>query len=350
MLRKQDILLEKWLNEFKSPNTRKVYKSGIRDFAKKMNITDLEEYVLGSPDVTSDLRKYLRLIQERPTKTIHTYIASVKSFLQDNGVKIPDTEWKKLKRRGFMPKRIRAETRDRAPTKQQLKKVLQYVDIKGKALILFLASSGARIGETLSIPISDFNLESDPPRVFIKNKFTKDGVGERTVFFSYEARDALKAWLAIKDKMGKRDGSTHKDPRMFPFVQNTANDLLQRAFDKAGLGEKDKRTNRRIYHLHSFRKFFRTKIGLDLDMTNSLLGHCEYLDSSYLRQEEEEIAKAYLEAMPNVSVYELQNQELKEKTVNLEDENRELRERLADHDARMAKIENMLEQLLNEKA
>jgi hypothetical protein len=48
-------------------------------------------------------------------------------------------------------------------------------------------------------------------------------------------------------------------------------------------------------------------VRLDLDVTHALMGHTEYLDDSYLKLEEEgDIAKAYLEAIPNVSVYELQ--------------------------------------------
>jgi len=85
--------------------------------------------------------------------------------------------------------------------------------------------------------------------------------------------------------------------------------MWNRACDKADVGIKDKRTNRRIHHIHSLRKFFRTKIGLDLDVTYALMGHAEYLDDCYLRLEEEgEIAAAYLEAMPNVSVYGVENQ------------------------------------------
>jgi len=347
MLSKNDVFLQDWLQEFKSQSTRRVYRAGLRDYTKKLNIEDLEKYIKDSPNVTADIRKYLTILDGKPSKTISTYVGAVKVFLQDKGVKVPDESWKKIKRRGFMPKRVMAETRDKKPTKTQLKRILNYVDVKGKALILFLISSGARIGETLRLKEEELELDADPPRVHIRGEYTKGGVGERTVYFSYEARDAIKDWLAIKDNMGKRDGTTYKDDRVFPFVLSTANDLWNRACDKAKLGIKDKRTGRRIYHLHTLRKFFRTQIGLNLDTTHALMGHVQYLDESYLRQDQGEIAQAYREAMPNVSVYELQNEEIKEKAEIIEEENRELKERMIKTEAKLAQIEKLLIEVLN---
>lgn len=349
MLRKNDEFLEGWLGEFKSSSTRRVYRTSLAKFKQATETEDLEKYVKGSPDVESDMRKLLASLEGRPSKTIATYAGGVKVFLQDKGVKVPEDSWKKIRRRGYFPKRVRAETRDKKPTKQQLKRLLNYVDVKGKALILFLVSSGARIGETLLLKEDELEFDADPPSVHIKGIYTKGGVGERTVYFSYEARDALKDWLAIKNSMGKRDGTTYKDDRVFPFVASTANDLFNRACDKAKLGNKDKRTGRRIIHIHTLRKFFRTQIGLDLDMTHNLMGHTEYLDESYLRQEQGEIAKAYLEAMPNVSVYEMQNEELKERATSIEDENLKLKEKLKQQDVRLEQIENLLAKMVNGK-
>ena len=155
--------------------------------------------------------------------TIHTRTCAVKSFLNDHGIKIEEDSWKKLRRRGYYPKRVKASTRDLKPTKEQLNKIIEYCsDVKAKSLFLFLVSSGARIGETLKLEIEDFDLESDPPKAFIRGDITKGGVGERTVYFSYEARDALKNWLAIKDKTRKSTGDTFKSPLMFPISIQTA--------------------------------------------------------------------------------------------------------------------------------
>ena len=344
MLSKKDSFLEEWLQEFKSDSTRRVYRAALTNYKQTIGIENLEEYVNDSPDVAADVRKLLASMEGRPSKTINTYVGAVKVFLQDKDIKVKDEAWTKIRRRGYMPKRVKAQTRDKKPTKIQLKRILNYVDVKGKAMILFLLSSGARIGETLQLLEEDFKLEADPPEVHIRGEITKGGIGERTAYFSYEARDAIKDWMAIKNSMGKRDGFTYKSEKVFPFTHHTAQSIWNLACDKAELGIKDSRTGRRIYHLHSLRKFFRTKIGLELDVTHALMGHAEYLDDAYLRLEEEgEIAEAYLEAMPNVSVYQIETPEIK----NLEQENENLKERILKTEAKLAQIEKLLIEVLN---
>ena len=66
------------------------------------------------------------------------------------------------------------------------------------------ARSGARIGETLQLKKEDFELDAEPPRVHIRAEYTKGGVGARITYFSFEARDAIKDWLAIKDGLKKK--------------------------------------------------------------------------------------------------------------------------------------------------
>jgi integrase len=346
-----DHLLAKWLQEFKSNSTKKVYRAALRKFKKNVGIVDLDKYMKDSPDTTADIKKFLISMEDKPSKTINTYAGAVKVFFQDQGVKVSDEAWNKIRRRGFMPKRVKAQTQDKKPSKPQLKQILNYADIKLRALTLFLISSGARIGETLQLKKDDFRLEADPPRVHIRGEYTKGGVGERTAYFSYEARDAIKDWLRIKDSMGKRDGTTYKDERVFSFSDSTASLMWNRACDKANVGIKDKRTDRRIYHLHSLRKFFRTKIGLDLDVTHALMGHAEYLDDFYLRLDEAgEIAAAYLEAMPNVSIYEVEDQELKEETEALREENEKLKKRIEQLESGKAERNGDIEEIKKQVA
>ncbi len=326
-----DPVLGAWLGEFKRPSTRDTYFSALRKFKKVMGVSSLDEYVKGGPDASGDLRRFLESLEGKPSKTVSTYAGAVKIFLQDHGVKVSQEDWRKIRRRGFMPKRVKAETRDKKPSIKDVKHILNYADIKCRSMVLFLLSSGARIGETLQLKMEDFNLDADPPEAYIRSEYTKGGVGGRTVYFSYEARDAIKDWLKIKDQtVRRRGGSTYKDERMFPWKSNMARFMWNMACRKAGLAAKDNNTKRRVYHLHSLRKFFRTKIGLDVDVIHALMGHVQYLDEAYLRLEQErEIAKAYLEAMPNVSVYGVEDQRLLQRTEQLEAENQKLKEKIA---------------------
>jgi len=301
-----DEALAKWLQEeFTKATTRKTYLTALRRFKEKLGIADLAEYVKSEPDVAVDVREFLKALNGKPSKTVSTYVNAVKVFLRDHGVKVPEEEWRKLRKRGFMPKRVRAETQDRKPSNAELRRILNFANIKLRSIALFLASSGARIGETLQLKVTDFDLDADPPKAIIRSEYTKGGVGGRTVYFSYEARDAIRDWLKVKDKTSKRlTGGTFKDERMFPWGNYNTRFMWNEACDKAGLGMKDSKTGRRVYHLHSLRKYFRTNMGLELDVLHAILGHVGYLDDAYLRLEEKgEIAKAYLLAMKNVSIY-----------------------------------------------
>lgn len=342
-----DETFKNWINGFKKQKTKNAYSTGLRTFKKNLGIEDLGEYLKGNIDAIEDLKRFSVSLEGKASLTIRQYVGAIRVFFMDHDVKIDENGWNKAKKRGFIQKKARAMTRDKIPTKAELKRILNYTSIQGKALILFLLSSGARVGETLQLEKKDFDLEATPPNVFIRKEITKADVGERTVFFSFEARDSIKDWLSIKDSMGKRDGTTYEGERVFGFSYDTAKGIWNRAIRKAGLDAKDKNTNHRLYHLHSLRKFFRSRSGLELDMIHSLMGHSEYLDNSYLRQDQETIAKAYLENMKNVSVYEgTINQELRKKADKNEEENRTLRKEVATMKIELRTMRSMMQQIL----
>jgi len=353
-LLKGDITLRKWMEEFSKETTKKTYVCALNIFKRKLGIKDLGEYLKAGPDIVNDVRRFLTALNGKPSKTVTTYMGAIKMFLQDHDVKIPEEEWRKIRRRGFMPKRTKAETHDRKPTREELKKILNYADIKCRAMVLFLTSSGARIGETLKLGKQDFKLDADPPSVDIKAEYTKGGVGGRTVYFSYEARDAILDWLRIKDTTQRRSGKgSYRGETVFPWKQSTAEFMWNRASGKACLSARDANTKRRVLHLHSLRKFFRSNIGLDDKVTNALMGHVEALDAAYLRMDQEgEIAKAYKQAMQNVSIYNVEDQQVREQASKLEKENVELKARISrmesertDLEGRMVNIEKIVKEM-----
>jgi len=344
-----------WLQEFSKETTRRTYYYALNTFKKKLGIADLGVYLKASPDVVADVRTFLTALNGKPSKTVATYMGALKMFLQDHGVKVPGDEWRKICRRGFMPKRVKAETHDRKPTREELKKILNYGDIKCRAMVLFLVSSGARIGETLKLRIQDFKLDADPPSADVKAEYTKGGVGGRTVYYSYEARDSIRDWLKIKNETRKRSGAgeTYESERVFPWNEGTAIYMWNRACAKADLTQRDINTKRRIIHLHSLRKFYRSNIGLDDKITDALMGHVNGLDEAYLRMDQEgEVAKAYREAMQNVSIFNVEDQHVRVQADKLERENAELKERIRKMElertgleVRMLNIERIIQEL-----
>lgn len=142
--------------------------------------------------------------------------------------------------------------------------------------------------------MDDLDLESDPPRITVRPRSTKGGVGTRTVFFAYDAREAIKAWLRTKPKT---------DNLIWDIYYPRISEVWLPALNKVGLGQKDPVTGIRILHIHTLRKRFRTRMGLDTDLTHALMGHRGYLDAAYVRLGIDELARQYKSAMQRVAVY-----------------------------------------------
>lgn len=199
--------------------------------------------------------------------------------------------------------RQHAITRDRIPTPDELRDILVVSKPRGKALIAALASSGMRIGESLSLRIKDIDFDKHPTLVHLSPEVTKDRQ-ERWCFISDEATAFLREYL--NDRLGAsqsyvflgrhqgiaEDGKGFKQRRegqaaqleSKPITYWDADFMVSTALRNAGLTEKDDHGRDRI-HIHSLRKFFFTRMLsiLGRELTEALMGHKEYLDAAYLR-------------------------------------------------------------------
>lgn len=305
----KDPIVERWLTtEFSNKSTQTVYRSALRLYQERMlkrkSMSMAISRYKGYPDeLLTDLKRFMNSWR-KPLVTRKTYANAVRLFFAEHGIPISDVEWKKAKRRLA---RGQAETADRAPTKAELRQIVNLLDTKGRSLILFLSSTGARIGETLQLKANELNLQADPPRATIRNEYTKFGKSGRVVFMSYEARDALRAWLNARSQMKKR---AIKNCRFNPELawdisRSTVTQSFNRAVRKARLEKRDPVTKRRTLHIHSLRKFFRSNISLDFDIVQALMGHRAYLDRAYLRIGEAKLSGMYLEKMGNVSIFQV---------------------------------------------
>lgn len=306
-------MVSRWLQDFRSKKTPETYMAGLKLFAQVMGNQPenwenwIAGYVESQPDEEqriNDFKEFLASMEDKPPKTVITYAQAVRGFLADHKLKIPDDEWKKIRRR----RQIRSVviTQDKAPTHDELRRILNYLDVKGRALVLFLVSSGCRIGETLALRTEDLKLEEDPPQALIRTMTTKKGESGRTVGMSYEARDALKDWLKVKSEKKKPSnlgGERYSVDKVFGIVPSSARGIWTRAVEKAGLDQRDPATKRLVLHIHSLRKFYRSNIGLDRDLIDALMGHKGYLDDAYRRFTHRKIMDQYIDAMPNLSLY-----------------------------------------------
>jgi integrase len=295
--------IEEFLSLSSSESTKKTYRAALNYY---FNIIGVEpsKYFEEKRDYESDVEKFFQKISEdeRPPKTIFTYLSAVKCYLLENNVELNQRFWRKLrlKVKGRGPRSFDEVPSDVAV----LRKILLNMDLKGKALFLTLASSGMRIGEALQLELDDIDLTKNPPYIYIRGLNSKTGE-KRISFISSEAKEALEEWLkqrknwlesSINKGKGLEVSKSAEDNRIFPFSENIANVMWNNALEKAGLTKRDKETGRRTLHPHILRKWFRTRLGkINPDYTEAIMGHTPYLEAVYRRYGTEELANFYLE-------------------------------------------------------
>jgi integrase len=310
--------IKDWLQTYAKKNTRRVFLAGVKHFlssvySEKKGLEDLEtlaaQYILdcknGSRDWFKDLLKFAADLHERPPKSARAFMAGVRSWLEY----CLDIELTRKQSRlllGRLPKGLRARTEEAELSRETLRKILAHADLKGRALFLFLASSGVRIGEALKLKLQDVNLNVDPPIVTVRGEYTKSG-DSYTSFLSSEAKEALEQWLRVREdyirsatNRGRGLGriKNTEDARIFPFSPAVAEAMWYTVIEKAGLNHKDSSTGRYKLHIHMLRKWFlsQAKLAAPESVVEAWAGHSGYLDEAYRRYSMDQLREFYKKA------------------------------------------------------
>lgn len=343
--------IDEFLLNFQAKSTITVYKSQLTKFFNTIN-ANADNYFTKQKtdkDYENDLRIFWRSLNGSPPLTIRNAVSAVKSFYLHNDIELKTKFWKEISKR---TKGNRATMIDIVPTNIQLKEILTYADVLSRSLFLVLSSSGMRIGEVCQITVNDVNLDLNPAKITLQGDYTKTG-NSRIVFISNEAKTALEHWLKnirqdYLNKIAKhaKERFTHyeistDDNRVYPF--NTAaarvrwNDLIK----KSGYDEKDPKTKRFKMHIHCLRKYYRSRMSLEIpvDVVEALMGHEGYLTEVYRRYSQEQLAEMYVKGMSTIAVFESQP--------DLNGVHKELKlkeKQIQDLQSRMQRFEDLLEQ------
>jgi len=364
-----------FLGMYNKYNTRKTYASSFKKFFSfiygkngKVGIEDCNRlslhYLNEERDYFMDLLNFIKWLNDNktPPKSVGVHVACVSEWLAYNGIEFNHRQKRML--RNKMPRNT-ARTVEEVLDREIIKKILLYMPIHGKALFLLLASSGMRLGEVLKLELDDIDLTTTPPKIVVRQEYTKTEEG-RITFMSSEAAEALREWLKVRDKYiaqarNKNRGLVSKgigkekeleDRRVFPFSANIAYSLWVKALEKAGFNGRDKSTGRKKYRIHGLRKFFRSQLGLAVgsDIAEVLMGH----SGVYQKYSLEELTQLYLKGEHKLIIFApkklielgyevkedlqknrrlleelvLENKELKKVVEELKDRNKRLEEEL----------------------
>jgi integrase len=325
--------IEKFLGDYPNANTAGVYRAGIFDFfdciyggvradhratkeEKKTYEKLADRYFKEDRDYFEDMLTFISSMHGKAPIGAKAKISGVKEFLYHNGVEFTHNQEKRLSTK--LPKGNRARTAEKDLDVNVLKRILTHMDLKGRVVVLTLASSGMRIGEVVRIELSDVDLSVSPAEIVVRGEYTKSG-DTRLVFISSEAAELIREWLTVRDRFlsaaeHKNKGVIEKghakvkpryDTRLFPFSDRNVRENWDNALKKTGLWGVGNSTGRTQLRVHALRKFFRSQLALTcpLDIVEALMGHEGYLTEAYRRYTNKQMAEYYLKAEQHVTIF-----------------------------------------------
>ncbi len=230
--------------------------------------------------------------------TIHYYAASVLAFYKINDVTLNITKINK-----FIPV-VQKVRKDRAYTHDEISKLLEIADERGRVMILLMVSSGIHVG---ALPLLRLrHLEGSKLTVYENDR------EEYFTFVNPECEKAINTYLDFRTRYGEkldknspliREQFNTKDPfRIKKPRQLTIpmiNWILIHLEEKAGIRIKE------VTATHGFRKFFTTQLinsKVNPEIREMLLGHKIGLASCYYRPTEEEMYAEYEKAIDDLTI------------------------------------------------
>ena len=184
-----------------APQTKENYILRIRAYLRQVGMSP-DQFVRGvggDPKAfETDFVKFIAEVsQTSASSTTAFWRDSLRRFLEINRVK--GVDWDYVNQ--FIPK-VRKSGQDRAPTLEEIRKVVTVADLRTKCLILFLSSSGARIGSVEYLRWRDIQEVEFEGRKLAKVTIYRGEPEEYDTFVSPECNEYLLNYRELREKVG----------------------------------------------------------------------------------------------------------------------------------------------------
>jgi integrase len=371
----------------KSPETKKKYSKRFEVFLNFIDIdgVTLEEklynfYQMAKSNLDwlqDSMIQFIMLQKERAFRgeiaesTIPNYYKPVKLFCDMNNVVI---NWKLVSR--GMPHGSHAAN-DRSPTLEEIIQILNYPDVRIKAIILTMISSGIRVGAWDYLQWRHIIPIESEGAVLAAKIIVYAGQPEQYYsFVTPEAYQALKEWMDFRSSYGEKvtDSSwvmrdlwkttniTYgakfgyaKTPLKLQSsgIRNLIGKALFQQNVRPVLTKGQKRHEFKT--VHGFRKFFKTQAEQTMKAANveMLMGHDIGVSKSYYKPLEKIVMEDYLKAVKNLTILENPNNEYFKKEIEdlrEKNENNEhiIKSRLQEKDDALVTLSDQVMRLMRE--
>lgn len=303
-----------------SPQTRENYILRVKAYLKRVD---------RSPDeFVREVRRHPKKFEEEFVKfigevskssapsTTAFWRDSLRRFLEINRVK--GVDWDYVNQ--FLP-RVRKSGQDRAPTVEEIRKLVSVADIRTKCLVLFLCSSGARIGSVEYLRWGDVQEVESEGSKLAKVTVYRGEPEEYTAFVTPECYEYLIRYREVREGVGENVGPASPvfiqevnkrdfDPKKIKPVgvrtlKNQLGELLNQLGMRSKITDKENYRSYEFKQAHGFRKFFKTRMemsGVKPIITEILMGHEIGVAGSYMKPTADEMMGEYAKAIPNLTI------------------------------------------------
>jgi integrase len=255
--------------------------------------------------------------------TVRNYVKSIKLFSDMADLQIP---WTKIARGLPRGKRF---ADDRAPTLQEIRKIVEYPDRRIKPVIYTMASTGIRVGAWDYLKHENITPIEREGKLVAAKVLVYAGTPESYIsFMTPEAYREVEAWMKFRKQCGEKinadswimrdlwntEAAIRKNMHTTGLVTMPKKlssigikRLIERALWAQGL-RRDLQEGKKRHEFatcHALRKYFKTRCelaGVKPINVENLMGHSTGISDAYYRPNEIELLDDYLKAMDSLTI------------------------------------------------
>ena len=308
-----------WFTSLRAPETKRRQPYALVRYMKFYSFTSTYDMIRRDPKmIQADIIQYIITDTSISRNTMQTYVAILRGFYILND--ITTINWRKVKSKlGEIERRHQ----DQAYTPEQIKTILDNgcSELRTKAVILLLASSGMRIGALPSLLMK--HLHYHEKEELYRFTVYAGSNKEYTTFCSREASKSINAYLDYRQASGEtitpetplfREQFDPSDnlridhpklldvDRLKKMVYTVA---IRAGIRKVTKGHRIGTIKHEVHSSHGFRKFFDTTlVNCDVNpiLLGALMGHNNGLQRNYERTTEKDKLSAYMKAEEKLTI------------------------------------------------
>jgi hypothetical protein len=286
--------------------------------------------------------------KELAAGTLKNYYRAAKVFCDMND--LTTINWRRISK--GLPKVKNYSSSDRAPTIEEIRKLVEYPDRRIKPIVYAMASGGFRLGAWDYLrwkhvtPVTDNTEENGGEVISAKLTIYADEPEEYYTFITPEAFEALKDWMDFRSSYGEKISG---DSWVMRDLWQTSNmnygakwglathrrklhsiaikRLLNRALWEQGIRHNPLPAGVKRHEwkaAHGYRKFYKSRAEQVMKPINveATMGHDLGISQSYWKPTEREVLEDYLKAVDLLTINDVKST-LQKQVMELTEKNRE---------------------------